>query len=157
MAEVIFSKFDHISIIVKDLDKAIEYYQSLGIGPFEPPKPVERSERQWLGKPLDLSTVKTALKIADIGPIRIELKQPIEGESLEKEFLETRGEGIDHIGFVVDDIDKAEAELVGKGQKLFYRARYKNGGGASYFDTREIGGFWTELLQWPEGQSSQIR
>ena len=156
MTEEVFSKFDHIGVIVRDMDKAIEHYQSLGIGPFEPPKPMDRIERKWLGKPLDLTTIKTSIRIADIGSIRIELKQPIEGESLEKEFLETHGEGIDHIGFTVDDIDKAEAELVGKGLKLFYRARYRNGGGAAYFDTREIGGFWVEFLQWPAEQESQI-
>jgi len=30
-----FSKIDHVGILVKDLDKAIEHYQSLGIGPFQ--------------------------------------------------------------------------------------------------------------------------
>ena len=30
-----FSKIDHIGVIVRDMDKAIEYYQRLGIGPFE--------------------------------------------------------------------------------------------------------------------------
>ncbi len=29
-----FSKVDQIGVIVRDIDKAVEYYQSLGIGPF---------------------------------------------------------------------------------------------------------------------------
>ena len=32
----LFSKVDHIGVVVRDIDKAVEYYESLGIGPFEP-------------------------------------------------------------------------------------------------------------------------
>ena len=32
------SRIHHIGIVVRDIEKAIEYYESLGIGPFEPLK-----------------------------------------------------------------------------------------------------------------------
>ena len=31
-----WSKPDHIGVIVKDMDSAVQYYQSFGLGPFEP-------------------------------------------------------------------------------------------------------------------------
>lgn len=44
----LFSKIDQIGIVVKDMDKAIEHYQSLGIGPFELLKMTPALERRVL-------------------------------------------------------------------------------------------------------------
>ena len=41
-----------------------------------------------------------------IGDLQIELIQPLAGESPHKEFLETRGEGIQHIACAVDNVDR---------------------------------------------------
>ncbi|GAG53267.1 unnamed protein product, partial [marine sediment metagenome] len=29
-------RFHHVAVIVRDMDEAVEYYQSLGIGTFQP-------------------------------------------------------------------------------------------------------------------------
>ena len=31
-----FSKAEHIGVVVRNMDRAVEYYESLGIGPFKP-------------------------------------------------------------------------------------------------------------------------
>ena len=46
-----FTRVAHIGVVVRDMDKAIAYYQSLGIGPFEPFKSIVAIERKMLGKP----------------------------------------------------------------------------------------------------------
>lgn len=46
-----------------------------------------------LGKSVDLNSIKLKIKIAKLGSAELELIQPVEGESLWKEFLETKGEG----------------------------------------------------------------
>lgn len=145
----VFSKVDQVGMVVRDMDKAIEYYQSLGIGPFEPPKSLVYAERKVFGKPIDIDSIKVKVFFAQMGPVQLELVQPVEGESLWKEFLETKGEGINHLGFFVDDIDKEEAELIKKGFRVPYRSRYQKGGGAAYFDTGKVGGVLFELVQWP--------
>ncbi len=84
-----------------------------------------------------------------MGQVELELIEPGEEESLWREFLDTRGEGINHLGFFVDDIDKESTELEKKGFRVLYSSRFQNGGGATYFDTAKIGGILMELIQRP--------
>ena len=77
--------FDHVGIIVEDMDKAIEYFQSLGIGPFEPLN-ITATDRVVYGKPAP--DVHNMTRVANIGSIQFELLQPVSGESVQKEFLE---------------------------------------------------------------------
>jgi methylmalonyl-CoA epimerase len=142
-----FSKIDQVGIVVKDMEKAIEYYESLGIGPFKQLKNVVHIERMIRGKPAN--DVKNEVRVAQMGSVQLELVHTIEGDSLQKEFLETRGEGVNHLGFYVDDLDKEIAKLEKKGVKVLSRSRYKGGGSAVYLDTTKIGGVILELIQWP--------
>ena len=144
----LFGKIDQIGVMVRDMDKAIEYYQSLGIGPFEPLKNVAIISREIYGKHIAPDSPKLKIRVAQMGPVQFELIEPGEGAYFWREFLDAKGEGINHLGFFVDDIDKAEAELAGKGCKLLYRSRFQNGGGAAYFDTDEVGGVLIEFVQW---------
>ena len=144
-----FSKLDHIGVVVRDFDKTVEYYQSLGIGPFESVQGLSSVERIMRGKPIAIDSFKVKEQNARIGPVLIQVLQPVEGESIWKEFLDAKGEGVHHLGFLVDDIEKEEAELVEKGYSVLYRSRFKGGGGAAYFDTGKVGGVLFELIQWP--------
>jgi len=147
-----FSNVDHIGVIVRDIDKAVEYYESLGIGPFDrSPKRMAYRQRSMMGKPFDADHVKLAARVGRMGQTKIELIQPIEGDSPWKEFLDTKGEGIMHVAFAVDDIDGEQVRMEGMGVVVMYSARFQNGGGTAYFDTREVGGVITELVQWPPG------
>ncbi len=125
-------KFHHIGVAVKDMDKALEYYQSLGIIATIEPEVQEDGIK---------------LRYVQIGSITFELVQPVEGESPQKEFLNSRGEGIDHIAFSVDDLDEETAKLVEKGVPIIIGGRSKTGGFA-YFDTRKVGNVIIELIQW---------
>ena len=141
-----FSRIDQVGEVVRDLAKAVEYYSSLGIGPFEPLK-LTRIERTVYGKRTD--DVENKSRVTRMGPVQFELVQPLSGESIQKEFLENRGEGINHLGFLVDDIDKEIGKLVAKGFKVISSVRYLGGGGVAYLDTDRIGGVLFELIQWP--------
>ena len=141
-----FSKVAQIGVIVRDMDKAIEYYQSLGIGPFEPLKTTS-TDRKAYGKPAP--DVKNLVRVAQMGQVQFELVQPVSGESVQKEFLEGRGEGINHLGFFVDDLDKEVAKLVEKGFKVISSGKLVGGGGFAYLDTDKVGGIMFELIQRP--------
>ena len=142
-----FSKVNQIGVVVRDLDKAIEYYESLGIGPFKPIS-VNVIERKVRGVPND--EWKFRISVADMGPVQFELVQPVAGESIQKEFLETKGEGINHLGFYVDDFDNEVAKLVEKGYEVIASTRGLDGyGDGAYFRTDEIGGVLLELIRTP--------
>lgn len=140
-------KLDHVGVVVKDLEKAIEYYQSLGMGPFVPNPSESAADRKIYGKPAP--NVKVKGVVAQMGPIKFELMQPIEGESLQKEFLKSKGEGINHIGFVVDDLEGEMAKLEEKGFKVISGGKIPPNGGFAYFDTDKLGGviFALELIK----------
>ena len=148
-----FSKADRIQIgiVVRDMDKAIEHYESLGMGPFKSLPGLVYKSRTINGQPMGPEDLKMKIRVANLGAIQIELMEPPSGEHgyLWREFLETRGEGINHLGFFVYDIDKETAKLEEKGLEVIASTRYQDAGGVSYFDTGNIGGVLLELLQVP--------
>jgi len=135
-----------VGVVVRDIDKAVEYYSSFGIGPFEPLN-ASIIEREVYGKPAE--DVKNIVKVAQVGKVDLELVQPAAGESIQKEFLERHGEGINHLGFFVDDLDQEVAKLVEKGFKVIMSGKFIGGGGFAYLDTDKVGGVQFELIQWP--------
>ncbi len=98
-----FPPLFQVGYVVKDLEKAVEYYSKVfGIGPFE--IRIFTPENCLLrGEPVSI-THKIAL--APMGAIQLELIQPLAGNGIHKEFLETRGEGLQHLGFMVDNYDE---------------------------------------------------
>ena len=95
---------DHVGIAVKDLDEAIHVYRDI------------------LG--LKLEGVHTMnermLKIAffSLGETRIELLQPLSPDSTVAKFLETRGEGIQHLAVKVKNVEATLEEFKRKGVVL---------------------------------------
>ena len=130
-------KLRHLAFVVKDIDNALQYYESLGI------VSAVGSERL-----MELSNkAKTKLRFVQIGSLVIVFFQPVEGESMHSDFLEKHGEGIQRIAFTVDDIDKEVDELVGRGVALMFRGDQPNGSRIAYFDTGKIGDVLMELVQ----------
>ena len=144
-----FVRVDQVGVVVNDLEKAVDYYESLGIGPFALLTGIVSAKRWVDGKPIDPASIKLKVSIAKVGAVDFELIEPGEGKSLWRDFLETKGEGINHMGFFIDDIEKEQAELEAKGIKAVYASRFDGGGGAAYFATDEVGGVLFELIQWP--------
>jgi hypothetical protein len=101
------------------------------------------------GKPIPTDAFKLKIKVAKMGRVDLELIQPVEGESIWMEHLNNHGEGINHLGFFVDDIEETEADMEKKGCTVLYRTRFQKGGGAAYFDTGKIGGVLFEFIEWP--------
>ena len=139
-------KLHHVGVVVSDMDKALEYYKSLGIATFEPEVTVETNsfaDIMSYGKPADL--IKLKIKMIKIGPVTLELIQPVEGESPQKEFLNSKGEGINHIAFTVDDLDKERTKLIEKGIPIMLARKDQRV--FAYLDTRKVGNVVIELMQ----------
>jgi methylmalonyl-CoA/ethylmalonyl-CoA epimerase len=125
-----FSKVIQIGVVVRDMDKTIERLSSLGIGPFKE-KLLPAGREEWFrDKPLD-----AILKLSStmIGDVELELIQPVAGESPHKEFLDSKGEGIQHIACAVSDVEKEVAKLTKQGVEVLLRARGQDWG-VAYLD-----------------------
>ncbi|HYB20263.1 MAG TPA: VOC family protein [Thermodesulfobacteriota bacterium] len=137
-------KFHHLGVIVRDLDKAIKYFQSLGIGPFVSNSSEVVTDRKVYGKP---ANIKLRGAGALLGPIKFEVIQPLEGNSVQKEFLDSKGEGINHIGFIVDDLEEEVKKLEERGFRAISTGKIPPNGGFAYMGTNEIGGVLIELVK----------
>jgi len=150
-----FSKLHHLSVVVRNMDEAIKFYESIGIGPFEDYPPL--TEYVKLNVQDETGFLNLKFKIARVGDIQIQLCQPGEGKSLYKDFLEKKGEGVYHLGFVVDDIDDSEASLKKLGLRVLSSGRRVDGSGFSYFDTAGKAGVVLLVRQSPGGKQQKAK
>ena len=95
---------DHIGIAVHDLDKAIATYEKILN------KNLAKTER------VDSEKVETAF--FETGQSKVELLGPTEPTSVIQKFIDKKGEGIHHVAFEVDDINKEMERLRGEGFTL---------------------------------------
>jgi 4-hydroxyphenylpyruvate dioxygenase-like putative hemolysin len=148
-----FSKLHHLSVVVRNMDEAIKFYESIGIGPFKDYPPLKEYVKLNVQDETGFFNLK--FKIAQVGDIQIQLCQPGEGKSPYKDFLEKKGEGVYHLGFVVDDVDGSEAELKKRGLKVLSSGRRKDGSGFSYLDTAGKGGVVLLIRKSPGGKQKK--
>lgn len=145
-----FAKLHHVGVVVKDIRKAIAYLESLGIGPFtapdvkpgSPPVFTVPFKGELHGKP---AAWRTTISFAKMGNVELELLEPTEGPQALKESLDKTGEGLHHLGFITDDLDKEIANLRKNGIGTWTLARENNGGGFLYSDPSPVGGIAIEF------------
>jgi methylmalonyl-CoA/ethylmalonyl-CoA epimerase len=127
------------------MQKTIERLTRLGIGPFKERVLPPDAQELFRGKPF-IPSQRVKLQITQIGNIELELIQPLDGESPHKEFLDQKGEGIQHLGFLVDNLEESVKKLTAEGSEILLEAQHKGGGGIAYLDL-EVGGLIVELVQ----------
>jgi len=148
-----FSKLHHISVVVRNMDEAVKFYESIGIGPFKDYPPL--TDYVKLNVQDETGFFNLKFKIARVGGIEIQLCQPGEGKSGYRDFLEKKGEGVYHLGFVVNEVDGSEAELKKLGLRVLSSGRRVDGSGFSYFDTAGKGGVVLLVRQNPGGKQEE--
>ncbi len=141
----LWSRTYQVAVVVRDLDKAVKFYESIGIGPFHEGPSVGVIKRTFKGKPV--TDIKNKGVLTQVGQIEFELIQPIAGRSIYSEFLEKKGEGVVHISSYTDDFDRDAAKLTAKGFKMITSGILDDGGKFASFDTSETGGVLFELFQ----------
>lgn len=95
---------DHIAVVVRDLEKALSFYQgALGLDVIE--------RREVPEEQVEVASLS-------LGDASIELVQPLSTDSGVARFLEKRGEGLHHVCLNVDDIVAAMQELRDAGTDL---------------------------------------
>ena len=78
--------------------------------------------------------------ICNLPNIQLQLCEPSADPSPQRIHLDTKGEGVFHIGFEVPDADAAESKALDQGLAVFMRGRRENRTGFTYYDTADAGG-----------------
>ena len=136
-------KIRQVGVVVRDVDQAIKRLSSLGIGPFEFRPPPPDREEWYRGQP---HKVNVKISMAQLGDVQLELIQPLDGKSPHGEYLEEKGEGIQHLMFSVEDFDKVTSGLVKEGAVELLRAKFPDGPELAYLDLN-VGGIILELVE----------
>ena len=105
---MLFTEIDHVAIAVRDLEAAIEYYQSTFGCEVEHRETIERD-----------GVEEALLKVADS---YIQLLTPSRPDSTVAKYLDAKGEGIHHVGYRVDDCAAALASVKEHGHRVIDEA-----------------------------------
>lgn len=138
--------FYEVSIVVKDLEASVEQFRCLfGMTPY-----LIRDEKirdfQLHGKKVPQARIKFAFFRA--GPIRLELLQPVEGESVWMEFLREKGTGVHSIVCRVSDLNDELAQLEKRGIRVSQRIEVPRANlKIALLETEDVAGVSFELAQ----------
>jgi len=133
----------HIGVVVEDIDKTMEFLSSIwGLGPWQIIEEYTPSKDDiMVGEPFTLKVAH-----ANLGPIMLELLQPLAGRSIWSQFLQTNGEGIHHIAFSLSNWDEMVSHLQKQGGEMIAGAITPWGKRWCYFDTKP-GGIIVEFVE----------
>ena len=150
----LFRETAQICVVTRDLDALVRTYaDKLGIGPWWV-KQYEGSlftGRTYHGKPTDY-TMRLAL--AWTGALNWEIIQPYEGPSIYHDFLEAHGEGIQHVGVFLKDMNMDWPEVYRRfGEQGFKAVQEGNFAGVQfvYFETESACRTTVEVIERPAG------
>jgi len=126
-------KIDHLGIAVKDMTEAKRAYEALGF----------KIEAEH-----EVPTEKVKTAFITVGESHLELLEPTDPSSVIAKFLEKRS-GLHHICVLVDDIEKAMAEMKAAGAQLLDETPRIGAGGCrvAFIHPKSAAGVLLELKQ----------
>jgi methylmalonyl-CoA epimerase len=128
----------HVAIVVRSIDEALPRYRDLfGLVPEAPPMafPPQRVRLAFLPTGADPA-------------VRLELVEPMDGDSGVARFLAERGEGLHHVCFVTDDLPATVEALAAAEAELIDREpRPGAHGHVAFVHPRTLNGVLWELLE----------
>jgi methylmalonyl-CoA/ethylmalonyl-CoA epimerase len=130
-----FERVDHVGIAVRDLDAAIAFYQkTFGVDFTYRHTVEEQGVEEAMGQ---------------VGESWIQLLRPLGPDTPVGKFIESRGEGVHHIGYGVSDVKAAIEELKGYDIRMIDEHPRPGSRGASiaFVHPKSVGGVLVELVQ----------
>ena len=138
-----------IGIVVSDLTRATRLLTELfGIGPFRFIEWPNRPDSKYYFRGNE-EQIKIRQAFTQVGPLELELIQPLEGEkNAYFEFLKQKGGGIHHILFEVENMDDAIRNLAADRVEVLQAGTgIRPGTRWALLDTQTLIGFLLELRQ----------
>jgi len=134
-----FAQIDHVGVAVEDLDAAIALH--------------ERAYGLALAHREVVEEQGVEAVLLDAGESHVELLRPLQPDTAVGRFLATRGPGLHHVAYRVDDIEAALDALRDRGVQLIDetpRAGIRDSR-VAFVHPRSTGGVLTEIVQPAEG------
>lgn len=136
-----------VAIVCKDIEATTKRWAALlGV---EPPairttRPGREVRLVYRGRPSD---GRVKLAFIRLGQVSLEFLEPVGGPTSWSEHLEKYGEGVQHLGFQVQDLERTLQGLKRLGIEELHRGRYDQDNGTYvYMDTKDALGVVIELL-----------
>jgi methylmalonyl-CoA/ethylmalonyl-CoA epimerase len=139
MAKIL--RIDHIAVAVKDVDAGIARYQTI-LGA----ELVEKAELSIMGNRMRAAYLK-------VGDGLIVLDGAVEPDGFIAKFIERRGEGLHHLGIVVDDLDGYVGELEAAGVRIAHRESLGPLRREILLSPKDLCGVVVQVIEWKEGDA----
>jgi catechol 2,3-dioxygenase-like lactoylglutathione lyase family enzyme len=149
LAGVTLNRPVQIGVVVPNLDQATRLLTSLfGIGPFRFIEWPNRPDSRYFFQGKE-EHIKIRQAFTQIGPLELELIQPLEGErNAYRQFLDEHGGGIHHVLFEVDDMEKVVQNLAPQNITVLQTGTgIRPGTRWALLDSQALIGFLLELRQ----------
>jgi catechol 2,3-dioxygenase-like lactoylglutathione lyase family enzyme len=136
--KALFRTLHHICIVVHDIEASMDYYESIGIGPWQHYPPLSGFTKRSM--PNEEAFAAMTYRFVDLENVQLQLCEPPMLDCPQRRFLDAKGEGVFHLGF---EYPLAEAATVAGdlGLNVLMRGERDNGTGFVYFDTAERAGY----------------
>jgi methylmalonyl-CoA/ethylmalonyl-CoA epimerase len=134
-----FAQIDHVGLAVEDLDAAIALHEQIYGLALAHREVVEEQGVEAV--------------LLDVGASHVELLRPLQPDTAVGRFLATRGPGLHHVAYRVDDIEAALDALRDNGLQLIDetpRVGIRDSR-VAFVHPRSTGGVLTEIVQPAEG------
>lgn len=134
-----FARIDHVGVAVEDLDASIALY--------------ETTFGMTLVHRETVAEQGVEAVLLDVGESHVELLRPLADDTPVGRFLSTRGPGLHHVAYRVDDIDAALAELQRQGVRMIDtepRTGIRNSR-VAFCHPKATGSVLTEIVEPAEG------
>lgn len=157
-SELLFTDFVQIGAVVADIDQSMKTLSEVfGIGPWRvvewPPEGRTDMNRVYKGRP---AAFTARMAFAELGPIEIELIQPLTGESIWADYLAEHGSGLHHIRFNVPEMEPVVEHVAEQGIGVTQRANgIRPGTSWVNFETERLAGFTVEVMRPVPGTSGR--
>jgi catechol 2,3-dioxygenase-like lactoylglutathione lyase family enzyme len=140
-------KVIQVAVVVRDIEASSKRWSELlgmPVPPIQTTRPGHEVKMVYRGKP---SEGQAKLTFFNLGQVVLELIEPVGEGSSWKEYLDKKGEGVQHLGFQVVDPDKASQALEKAGMPVLHKGRYDSDDGTYiYHDSQDALGVVIELL-----------
>jgi len=139
------TRITQVGIVVRNIEESVSKWEKLlGVKASQiiETEPLEKTGMKYKGKP---SKGRAKLAFLQLENIMIELIEPIGGPSTWMDFLEKHGEGVHHIAFSIDKMERVKNKLREIGVNIEQEGAF-SGGAYAYTSSGSPLGTIIELL-----------